>query len=145
VRDAGTEEHEVAFFLQSNFPIWKHQNEMTPDEVLRVRTELGGDHSSRLSPLAWVCHLSSTSPVRKGLFSPGMKCPRNQPRVFFEASTTFPKRGVGESAVMGAPVPRARLLSIRLATGRRLMPAPVGTMFAYSNSLAAQQSASHET
>ena len=101
VRDAGTEENEVAFFLQRNFPIWKHQNEVTPDE------DVERPHGARRGPLFAPISLGMGVPLEldvagaQGLLSPGMKWPRNQPRVFFEASTTFPKKGVGESAVMG--------------------------------------------
>src|SRR5262245_51682673 len=67
--------------------------------TLRVRTELGEDHSWRVSPLACTNHFSSRSDGRIGLSSPGMKWPRNQPRVFFAASAAFPKTGVMRSAL----------------------------------------------
>src|SRR5262245_113408 len=68
--------------------------------MLRVLTGLPGAQVSRVSPFACVYHFNSSSELRSGLSSPGMKCPRNQPRVCFEASMTFPETGVDVSDSM---------------------------------------------
>lgn len=69
----------VAFVLQRHFLFWKQQHEAAADGMFSVRTGLGGDHSLRVSPFACVNHFISTSVVRSGLSSPGMKWPTNQP------------------------------------------------------------------
>src|SRR5262245_56357345 len=68
--------------------------------MLSVRTGFPGAQSLRVSPCAWVYHFTSSSEVRSGFPSPGMKCPRNQPRVSFDASVAFPKIGGGVSELM---------------------------------------------
>ncbi|MBK6703910.1 MAG: hypothetical protein IPG56_09245 [Caulobacteraceae bacterium] len=62
-----------------------------------MRTGLGGDHSLRVSPFACVNHFISTSVVRSGLSSPGMKWPTNQPLEFFSGSAAFPNTGIMRS------------------------------------------------
>src|SRR6185312_15599149 len=75
--------------------------------ILSVFTGFPGAHSLRVSPFACVYHFNSSSEFRSGFPSPGMKCPRNQPRVSFEAAATFPEIGAGVSELM-------KSLSLRL-------------------------------
>ena len=100
MRRTRTKQDKVALFLKRDFLIGKKQHKVTADQDVEGRKGLPGAHVSRVSPFACVYHFNSSSEVRSGLSSAGMKCPRNQPRVSFEASMTFPESEVDVSDPM---------------------------------------------